>query len=139
MAADCCITRMDSLNLSGRRKVSATNSSAPWWRIGGVTSGRARIAVCSGAVRRPEARFQRVDEPLHLPNIAFFGLSESPDGRVFAGGPSGLFCFENGKLHPHNQGRDLDMVYHVSLARDGSLWVSTNHGLRIIGDSAKDP
>jgi ligand-binding sensor domain-containing protein len=64
-----------------------------------------------GLFRRHGEKFERVDEALHLSNIAFFALRESPDGRVFAGGPSGLFCFENGKLHPYNQGRDLDMVY----------------------------
>ena len=93
-----------------------------------------------GLFRRHGAgeRFQRVDEELHLPNIAFFGLREAHDGRIFASGPAGLFCFENGKLHPYSQGRELDGVYHIQAARDGSLWLGTHHGLRIIGNTSMD-
>jgi ligand-binding sensor domain-containing protein/signal transduction histidine kinase len=103
-------------------------------RHGDVWAGTNR-----GLFRRHGEKFERVDEALHLPNIAFFGLRESADGRVFAGGPAGLFCFENGKLHPYNQARDLEQVYHVGLAGDGSLWLGTNHGLRIVGGASGGP
>ncbi|MCU1237001.1 MAG: histidine kinase [Candidatus Solibacter sp.] len=103
-------------------------------RHGDVWAGTNR-----GLFRRHGEKFERVDEALHLSNIAFFSLRESPDGRIFAGGPAGLFCFENGVLHFYSQVRDLDVVYQVGLARDGSLWLGTNHGLRIIGENAGDP
>ena len=71
---------------------------SPCWRIatGDVWAGTNR-----GLFRRHGEKFERVDEPLHLPNIAFFGLRERATARVFAGGPAGLFCFENGKLRPY--------------------------------------
>ncbi len=87
-----------------------------------------------GLFRRHGERFQRVDEPLRLPNIAFFGLREGHDGRVFAGGPSGLFVFESGNLRPYDDGHDLDGVYHVGASKDGSLWLGTHHGLRVVGN-----
>ncbi len=43
-------------------------------------------ATNRGLFRRHGDRFERVDEGLHLPNIAFFGLCELHDGKVFAGG-----------------------------------------------------
>jgi ligand-binding sensor domain-containing protein len=103
-------------------------------RHGNVWAGTNR-----GLFRGRGDRFERVDEALHLANIAFFGLQESPDGRLFAGGPAGLFCFENGKLHRYNEGRDLDGIHHFTLAGNGSLWLGTNHGLRVIGNTSADP
>jgi ligand-binding sensor domain-containing protein/signal transduction histidine kinase len=103
-------------------------------RHGDVWAGTNR-----GLFRRHGEKFERIDEALHLPNIAFFGLQESPDGRIFAGGPAGLFCFENGKLHRYKEGRDLDGIHHFILAGNGSLWLGTNHGLRIIGEVSADP
>lgn len=91
-----------------------------------------------GLFRRHGERFERVDEPLHLANIAFFGLQETPDGRIIAAGPAGLFCFEGGALHRY-KGSELQGVHHLSLARDGSLWLGTNHGLRILGQPSEDP
>src|SRR5712664_4982629 len=58
-------------------------------------------ATNRGLFRRAGEKFERVDEGLRLPNIAFFGLYESRDGRVFAGGPAGLFIIENRKLRPY--------------------------------------
>ncbi len=77
-------------------------------RRGDVWAGTNR-----GLFRRHGEKFERVDEKLHLPNIAFFALGEARDGRIFAGGPSGLFCFENGELRPYDKGHDLDGVYHI--------------------------
>ena len=91
-----------------------------------------------GLFRRHGERFERVDEPLRLPNIAFFALGESHDGRVIAGGPSGLFCFENGALRPYTDQREVDGVYHIGPVRDGSLWLGTNHGLRFAGTGVRD-
>src|SRR5262249_58983077 len=45
-------------------------------------------------------RFERIDESLHLPNIAFFGLSHRLTGGVLAGGPAGLFAVANGPMRP---------------------------------------
>ena len=103
-------------------------------RRGDVWAGTNR-----GLFRRHREKFERVDEALHLVNIAFFGLQEAPDGRIIAAGPAGLFCFEGGELHRYKEGRELEGVHHLSLARNGSLWLGTNHGLRILGQSSKDP
>uniref|UniRef100_Q024A3 Histidine kinase n=1 Tax=Solibacter usitatus (strain Ellin6076) TaxID=234267 RepID=Q024A3_SOLUE len=98
-------------------------------RNGDVWAGTNR-----GLFRLRGERFERVDEPLHLANIAFFDLRETADGRVIAGGPSGLFCFEAGTLRRYAEARDIDGTYHIGLARDGSLWLGTHHGLRIAGE-----
>ena len=42
-------------------------------------------ATNRGLFRSAGDKFERIDEGLHLPNIAFFGLYESRDGRIFAG------------------------------------------------------
>jgi ligand-binding sensor domain-containing protein/signal transduction histidine kinase len=102
-------------------------------RRGDVWAGTNR-----GLFRRHGEKFERVDGALHLPNIAFFGLQESPDGGVIAAGPAGIFCFEGGALHRYQEGRELQGVHHLSLARNGSLWLGTNHGLRILGRSSED-
>ncbi len=89
-----------------------------------------------GLFRRRGERFERVDEALHLTNIAFFEVRQSADGRIFAGGPAGLFCFEDGALRPYPQAVDVDGTYHIGLTREGTLWLGTHHGLRIVGDHA---
>src|SRR5258706_10440062 len=58
-------------------------------------AGNVWAATNRGLFRSTGEKFERLDEGLHLPNIAFFGLYERPDGRVFAGGPAGLFSIEN--------------------------------------------
>ncbi len=103
-------------------------------RRGDVWAGTNR-----GLFRRHGQKFERVDEALHLVNIAFFGLQEAPDGRIIAAGPAGLFCFEGGALHRYKEGRELQGVHHLSLARNGSLWLGTNHGLRILDPPSEDP
>jgi ligand-binding sensor domain-containing protein/signal transduction histidine kinase len=103
-------------------------------RLGDIWAGTNR-----GLFRRHGEKFERVDEALHLVNIAFFGLQESTDGSVIAVGPAGLFCFEDGALHRYKEGRELQGVHHLSLARNGSLWLGTNRGLRILGGSSEDP
>ncbi|MEO8371301.1 MAG: two-component regulator propeller domain-containing protein [Candidatus Solibacter sp.] len=103
-------------------------------RTGVVWAGTNR-----GLFRLKAGRFERVDEALHLPNIAFFALRESAGGRLFAAGPAGLFCVEDGQPRRCKEGRDLDSVYQIGAARDGSLWVGTNRGLRIVGDVPQDP
>ena len=55
-------------------------------RTGVVWAGTNR-----GLFRLQGERFQRVDEPLHLPNIAFFAIRESADGQLFAAGWSACF------------------------------------------------
>jgi ligand-binding sensor domain-containing protein/signal transduction histidine kinase len=100
-------------------------------RRGGVWAGTNR-----GLFHMNGERFERVDEALHLSNIAFFALREAADGRVFAGGPSGLFCFEDGKLRRYSEANDVDGTYHIGASKDGALWLGTNHGLRILGADA---
>ncbi len=99
--------------------------------------GNVWAATNRGLFRSTGEKFERLDEGLHLPNIAFFGLYERPDGRVFAGGPAGLFSIENGELRPYGQASEME-VYSIGAARDGSLWLSTTHGLRITGNAAQD-
>jgi ligand-binding sensor domain-containing protein/signal transduction histidine kinase len=94
-------------------------------------------ATNRGLFRGANEKFERVDEGLQLRNIAFFDLYESRDGKVFAGGPAGLFSIENGRLRPHSAGNGLE-VYYIGAARDGSLWLSGTHGLRIIGNAGQD-
>ena len=84
-----------------------------------------------GLFRGDGVRFVRMDEELRLPNITFYGLQEGSDGRVFAGGPSGLFSIENGKLRPYGIRNELEGIYRMRGLRDGSLWLGTNIGLRI--------
>jgi ligand-binding sensor domain-containing protein len=103
-------------------------------RRGDVWAGTNR-----GLFRRHDEKFERVDEALHLANRAFFGLQESSDGRIFAVGPAGMFCFESGSLHRCNEGGDLEGIHHFSLLRNGSLWLGTNDGLRIVGAPSPDP
>jgi len=95
--------------------------------------GTVWVTTSRGLFRRDGLRFVRVDESLHLPNIAFFRLVEGRDGRLFTCGPSGLFVVEDGKLSRHDAKVEGDSVYRLAEARDGSLWLGTNHGLRIIG------
>jgi ligand-binding sensor domain-containing protein/signal transduction histidine kinase len=103
-------------------------------RKGDVWAGTNR-----GLFRRHGERFERMDSDLHLPNIAFFALREGPGGRVFAGSPVGLFCFEDGKLLPFHGVHGFDGVYQIESSRDGSLWLGTNRGLRIGGKTLKRP
>jgi ligand-binding sensor domain-containing protein/signal transduction histidine kinase len=95
--------------------------------------GKVWVATRRGLFRLDGARFERVDKELQLSNIAFFGVYEGRDGRVLAGGPAGLFSMETGKLSPARQNRELEQVYQIREARDRSLWLSTNHGLQVIG------
>jgi ligand-binding sensor domain-containing protein/signal transduction histidine kinase len=94
-------------------------------------------ATNRGLFRGNGEKFERVDEGLHLRNIAFFAVYESRDGRIFAGGPAGLFSIENGKLRPDGAGNGLE-VYYIGSARDGSLWLSGTRGLRITGNAGQD-
>ena len=70
-------------------------------------------ATNRGLFRRHGARFQRVDEPLHLRIIAFFALGEGRDGRIFAGGPEGLFYFENGELRRYGPKTEGEVVNQI--------------------------
>jgi ligand-binding sensor domain-containing protein len=101
-------------------------------------SGNIWAGTNRGLFRGKGERFERVDEELHLPNIAFYGLHEGLDGRVFAGGPAGLFSIENGKLRPYGTRNELEGVYRMRGLRDGSLWLGTNHELRISGNAKQD-
>src|ERR1051326_4244865 len=93
-----------------------------------VRGGAVFAATNRGLFRQSSDRFQRIDQDLHLPNIAFFGLTERRDGTVLAGGPMGLFEWSGGKLHAF-AGQTENQNYMRSEASDGSLWMSTNHGL----------
>ena len=95
--------------------------------------GKLWVATNRGLFRQNGARFERVDKELQLSNIAFFALNEGRDGTVFAGGPAGLFSMENGKLSPSKKNHELEQVYQIRETKDRSLWMSTNHGLRVIG------
>jgi ligand-binding sensor domain-containing protein/signal transduction histidine kinase len=109
--------------------------------VGAVLEDRAGdiwAATNRGLFRRHGERFERVDEELYLPNIAFFGLCQRRDGRVFAAGPAGLFSVDNGKLRLYGTADELGEVYHIGEAADGSLWLGTNRGLRIIRNVKQD-
>ena len=101
--------------------------------------GNVWAATNRGLFRRAGERFERVDEALHLPNIAFFGLYETRDGRVFAGGPSGLFLIQDGKLHPYGpRPEPEETIYRIGETRDGSLWLGTTRGLKISARSNQE-
>jgi ligand-binding sensor domain-containing protein/signal transduction histidine kinase len=103
--------------------------------VGAVLEDRAGdvwAATNRGLFRRHGERFVRMDEELHLSNIAFFTLREGHDGRVLAGGPAGLFRVEDGKLRPYGE-HEMDGVYHIGETREGTLWLGTSHGLRFTG------
>jgi len=102
-----------------------------------VRDGTVWAATNRGLFRRSGDQFQRIDEALHLQNIAFFGLTELRSGTVLSGGPAGLFEWSGGSLHAV-AGQSQDQIYMIKEASDGSLWMSTNHGLRTIGVSAQD-
>ncbi len=95
--------------------------------------GKLWVATNRGLFRQNGARFERVDRELQLSNIAFFGLYEGRDGKVLAGGPAGLFHVERGKLSASRMNNEQEQVYQIREAKDRSLWLSTNHGLRVIG------
>jgi ligand-binding sensor domain-containing protein/signal transduction histidine kinase len=102
------------------------------------TRGDVWAGTNRGLFRLHGENFERVDERLHLPNIAFFSVREARDGRVFAGGPSGLFCFENGSLRRYSEAGDVDGVYQIGTTKDGSFWLGTNRGLRVAGNAPVD-
>ena len=122
-AAECFISRMAALRTSATTRARSTGSSSP----SGRTAKRIWAATNRGLYRRHGDRFQRVDEPLHLPNIAFFALGQRCGGRMFAGGPEGLFCFENGELRRYGPRTEAEFVNQIrAAARTGTLWVATN-------------
>ena len=101
--------------------------------------GQIWAATNRGLYVRRSARFERVDEAAHLNNIAFFGLCERRDGVILAGGPAGLFSVDSTGLRPFGPGSIMDhQVYAIREISDGTLWLSTNHGLQTIGNSAPD-
>ncbi len=96
-------------------------------------------ATNRGLFLRTGEKFERIDEELHLSNIAFFGLYESRDGRVFAGGPAGLFIIENRKLRPYGTRHEVEeLIYRIGETSDGSLWLGANRGLRVIGKTNQE-
>ena len=99
--------------------------------------GNVWAATNRGLFRSAGRKFERLDEPLHLPNIAFFAIYEARDGRIFAGGPSGVFFVDDGKLRRYVRWREQDeTIFCIAESEDGSLWVGTNRGLKVIdGDS----
>ncbi|HXJ44807.1 MAG TPA: two-component regulator propeller domain-containing protein [Bryobacteraceae bacterium] len=98
-------------------------------------------ATNRGLYRMHRDRFQRVDESLRLPNIAFFALGQRRDGEVLAGGPGGLFQAGDfgGRAtlaHFPPPGEPDEQVYSIRESADGALLLSTNHGLRRIGSGS---
>jgi ligand-binding sensor domain-containing protein/signal transduction histidine kinase len=90
-----------------------------------------------GLYVRRATRFERVDESAHLSNIAFFGLCERRDGMILAGGPAGLFSVDDDGVHRFGPSTLVDQhIYSIRETSDGTLWLSTNHGLRTIGSAA---
>src|SRR5262249_53099421 len=87
-------------------------------------NGDVWAATNRGLYRGHAEKFQRVDEPLHLPNIAFFGVYESRDGSLLAGGPSGLFRMEGGTLRPYASKRESE-VYLIGETKDRAIWLGT--------------
>ena len=108
--------------------------------VGAVLEDQKRqvwAATNRGLYVRRSGRFERVDEAAHLNNIAFFGLCERRDGLTLAGGPAGLFSVDGDGLHRFELGSIIEhQIYSIRETSDGSLWLSTNHGLRTIGESA---
>jgi ligand-binding sensor domain-containing protein/signal transduction histidine kinase len=101
--------------------------------------GHVWVGTNRGLFRGDGQKFERIDAELHLPNIAFFALCERRDGRVVAGGPSGLFSIEDGRLQPYGTTIEPEaQIYKIGEASDGSLWLGTNHGIRIIGAAAQN-
>jgi ligand-binding sensor domain-containing protein/signal transduction histidine kinase len=104
--------------------------------VGGVLEDRTGdiwAATNRGLYRRHALQFERVDAGLHLSNIAFFGLCEPRDGSILTGGPAGLFRVAGGAMSRYGPIRDgEEQVYSITETSRGSLWLSTNHGLRII-------
>src|SRR5262249_49130527 len=96
------------------------------------------VGTNRGLFRGDGRRFERLDEGLQLANIAFFALCERRDGRVVAGGPSGLLSMENGRRSPHGATEPGTRVYRRVEGLDGILWVGPNHGLRA-GDTSHTP
>jgi len=95
-------------------------------------------ATNRGLYRARADRFERMDEALHLRNIAFFGLCARRDGGLLAGGPAGLFSYDGSALKPFGEAANgEEHIYSIVESRDRSLWMSTSHGLRFIGDSAR--
>ncbi|HEY1341898.1 MAG TPA: two-component regulator propeller domain-containing protein, partial [Bryobacteraceae bacterium] len=97
-------------------------------------SGEVWAGTNRGLFHLKGERFERIDEALYLPNIAFFGLSDRRGGGILAGGLSGLFVVESGRmrlLNPRPDGEEH--IYLIRQSRDGAIWLNTNHGLRMIG------
>jgi ligand-binding sensor domain-containing protein/two-component sensor histidine kinase len=91
-------------------------------------------ATNRGLFRGTNGRFTRLDTHLQLRNQAFFSLSETPDGAVLAGSQAGLFRIKGGALQLP-PGEPIE-VFRLRQTRAGSLWMSTNHGVRAIGATA---
>ncbi|HJZ98103.1 MAG TPA: two-component regulator propeller domain-containing protein [Candidatus Solibacter sp.] len=101
--------------------------------------GRVWAGTNRGLYVRRGARFERVDEAAHLPNIAFFALCERRDGTILAGGPAGLFRVEGDNLRQFGPSSLMEnQFYLIQKMSDESLWLGTNHGLRTIGNTETD-
>jgi ligand-binding sensor domain-containing protein/two-component sensor histidine kinase len=84
-------------------------------------------------------KFTRADEALGLRNQAFFALAIAQSGDLLAAGQGGLF--RSAKAGQGQLTRESDRpeeIFRMRPLRDGSIWLSTNHGMRIIGKGSPD-
>jgi len=101
--------------------------------------GNVWAATNRGLFRSRAGRFERVDEDLHLPNIAFFALYERRDGTVLAAGPPDCFTSRKedcGRISGRMNRKSR--FFRIGEARDGSLWLGTFRGIRTTGTANSD-
>lgn len=109
--------------------------------VGSVLSdgtGSVWAATNRGLFRRGTDKFIRVDEPSRFQNQAFFSLGESATGEVLAGGQAGLFRAAPGKADITPASMEAEEIFRLRQMRAGAVWLSTNHGVRTIGNTAPD-
>lgn len=96
--------------------------------------GHVWAATNRGLFHRQGDTFVRLDEALKLPAQAFFSLVETADGAsVLAGSQGGLFRMTGGSSEMHRESTSPEEVFRMRALGNGSVWLSTNHGLRTIG------
>jgi len=100
--------------------------------------GNVWAATNRGLYRRGADRFVRLDDPSRFPNQAFFSLGQSVTGEVLAGGQAGLFRVALGRNDISLVSTESEEIFRLRQMRGGAVWLSTNHGVRIIGDTAPD-
>lgn len=88
-------------------------------------TGTVWAATNRGLFRRQSGRFALASAPK-----AFFFLTQSPQGHLYAGGQPGLFRLDSGTPERITPAAQTEEVFRIRAAGSGALWVHTNHGLR---------